>query len=627
MSALAHALTLAGRGYYVHPVRLDKRPYLGGWGVQATTDPQVLTEWWSTWPDALAGVVPHRTGHVVVDIDQHDGKEDGFASAALAGAPVVASVEGASLSGKGKHLWFRGTAPTTQAIMPGIDVRGTTGYVVVPYNLPDAASRDFEAVPPCYVKGSTRDAQQSAGGSAATPALGRAEVQAWADSHDGDPSDRMRAYVASTPSPFRGRDVLHKRIMHVVCLAAEGEPGGRWALAQMQAAWMDAPHNESEEDAMREFLESLTRNVTDHGDKPELPSAADITFTGDRARAVSGEALMNEKKRRIHLITIPELKKRPSPEWFVEDLLMEGSLAILAGDSAVGKSFIALDMTARIANGQNWWGRKVRQGKVLYVVGEGVVGFKNRIHAWEQHNGVEIDPEQFILADEGVNLSDEDSVAELKQIVVEHEVDFVVLDTFSQLSNVESENDASQVARVLKQANAIQRARPRTTVMIAHHISKGSGKMRGSSALRGNVDTVIMAYGNGKPTTSPNYEITITTEGDRDGKSKESEPTTMGGFGIEQVVLPDGKKSGVITRRSITFVSTDPDEQAIEQALADGQAHGVQDMLAMLGDTSEAARKRVVRKLQTRVDAGLVDRTGDGRWTTYRMSSGQSVQP
>ena len=74
---------------------------------------------------------------------------------------------------------------------------------------------------------------------------------------------------------------------------------------------------------------------------------------------------------------------RPDPVWLVRDVLPEGGLVTLYGQSGGGKTFVALDLALRIATGMNWWGkRSVQQGLVAYIAGEGVGGLKNRIRAW-----------------------------------------------------------------------------------------------------------------------------------------------------------------------------------------------------------------------------------------------------
>jgi len=72
MSKLETALKLAEVGNPVFfPCKPDKRPYTANGFKNASTLPDVITNWWQTWPDALIGV-PTGEKFIVVDCDlQH----------------------------------------------------------------------------------------------------------------------------------------------------------------------------------------------------------------------------------------------------------------------------------------------------------------------------------------------------------------------------------------------------------------------------------------------------------------------------------------------------------------------------------------------------------------------------
>lgn len=60
----------------------------------------------------------------------------------------------------------------------------------------------------------------------------------------------------------------------------------------------------------------------------------------------------------FQLRRVGELEIRP-PQWLVRDLLEADSLALLFGDPAAGKSFVALDLAACIATGEAFHGRRI----------------------------------------------------------------------------------------------------------------------------------------------------------------------------------------------------------------------------------------------------------------------------
>lgn len=88
-----------------------------------------VSQWWVQNPTANIGVVTGVvSGVAVVDLDG----PEGLASAASLG--LKSSV--VSLTGNGRHLWYRYTANSTIGnavrIAPGIDIRGEGGFVVAP---------------------------------------------------------------------------------------------------------------------------------------------------------------------------------------------------------------------------------------------------------------------------------------------------------------------------------------------------------------------------------------------------------------------------------------------------------------------------------------------------------------
>jgi hypothetical protein len=130
---LPAALELAATGRAVFPLApLSKnRPLTrwrhGGPGQRATTDPEVITRWWTRWPDANIGM-PTGDGLVVVDIDPRSG---GTPPAWLPDTAIVTTPSG------GTHHYLAvprdGTVKNSAGqLAPGVDVRADGGMVVAP---------------------------------------------------------------------------------------------------------------------------------------------------------------------------------------------------------------------------------------------------------------------------------------------------------------------------------------------------------------------------------------------------------------------------------------------------------------------------------------------------------------
>ena len=148
---ITHAISYARKGWAVLPLHsvVDggcscgtrdcgspaKHPRTEHGLSDATTDLEIITRGWKSWPDANIGV---RTGQisgiVVLDIDVKNGGLESWEDLQDLNGRVdtLTSLTG----GGGRHLFFEaptGELKTTSGqIAPGIDTRAEGGYVVVP---------------------------------------------------------------------------------------------------------------------------------------------------------------------------------------------------------------------------------------------------------------------------------------------------------------------------------------------------------------------------------------------------------------------------------------------------------------------------------------------------------------
>ena len=279
-----------------------------------------------------------------------------------------------------------------------------------------------------------------------------------------------------------------------------------------------------------------------------LPSALEDetnrAYTQLKARTAAQERLTAERAGTgggIELLTDSDILSRPAPEWWIEGFFQKSTIGILAGQGGIGKSFLMLHFAKCIAAGKDAFGRQTKKGKVLYVVAEGAGGFTNRIAAWDSYHHASTE-DGIYYVESGVNLSSPESVAQLKKVMVDEEIDFLILDTFSQLASIDSENDAAQIAGVLKVAKDLRDCRPGSTVVLVHHVNKAGGQVRGSSVFRDNVDTLITAKGD----ESGFHLSTLVSDY---GKMKDGAGEKVGKFRLEphlnsQVVILDHAASG-----------------------------------------------------------------------------------
>jgi AAA domain/Primase C terminal 2 (PriCT-2) len=179
----------------------------------------------------------------------------------------------------------------------------------------------------------------------------------------------------------------------------------------------------------------------------------------------------------------------------VEDVLTQGGLSVIYGESNSGKSFLACDMACSVASGIPWLGKRTVQGAVLYVAGEGSESIKLRVLAWRQKHKL---APKLAVVPVAVNLlkpnADAKRVVVACQAVSAHyglKVSLIVIDTLARAFAGGNENASEDMSAVIAHADSI-RAETAAHVLFIHHSGKDSAKgSRGHSSLKAATDTEI----------------------------------------------------------------------------------------------------------------------------------------
>jgi hypothetical protein len=315
---------------------------------------------------------------------------------------------------------------------------------------------------------------------------------------------------------------------------------------------------------MREALENPTLSEADRkqlihwymealeGNKP----LDDVMSETDFRKAVLAEVTRIKARTEANAIVLAELnppeelesltdkglRALPDPEWLVDGLIQKNTITFLAGPPGMGKTFCTIHLTRALASGLNFFGRETKKAKTLYVVAEGASSFKLRIDAWDQKFGLytPVKDGQIHYLARGVNLSIPEQVDRLRDYFKDGDFDLLVIDTYSQLSGVTDENGAAENATVMNSLRSIREVKDGASVLVVHHPNAVGTKLRGSTTLLGNADTVIMLKSDGA-----GY-FKLSTHGP-DGKQKDGAPITISKLKLEPsgpsvVVIQDGAR-------------------------------------------------------------------------------------
>lgn len=238
---------------------------------------------------------------------------------------------------------------------------------------------------------------------------------------------------------------------------------------------------------------------------------------------------------------------------FVEGLLVNGSMAIVYGESNSGKTFFVSDLALHVACGWAWNGREVDQGAVVYLAMEGAHGIRNRIAAFRQAHGIA--PQAFVpfyVIPVSMNLLDPKADVERLLRTVRHvckdlavPLRMIVVDTLSRALAGGNENAPDDMGAIVTNGTRIQQETGANVVWI-HHSGKDQAKgARGHSLLRAATDTEIEVTADGQ-----DRRATVT-------KQREMECIGEFPFVLEVVELGTNKRGKAVTSCVVSHKNSD----------------------------------------------------------------------
>lgn len=219
----------------------------------------------------------------------------------------------------------------------------------------------------------------------------------------------------------------------------------------------------------------------------EIPPPPEPPTDPDPGNDDTGPPVLAER-----LLTRSALRDLPDPEPLIDNVLDQGTVALLYGKWGTAKSFIAQDWAASDATGRSWQGRDTEQRRVLYVAAEGAYGLKGRIDAWEQGWHTQIPDGSLDVLPKPVNLTHPVEVGNLAALIEWNGYGFIVLDTLARCMVGADENSAKDCGLVVDALHRLREVTPngRGVVLGVHHAGKDGRTFRGSSAFEAGADTV-----------------------------------------------------------------------------------------------------------------------------------------
>jgi hypothetical protein len=221
----------------------------------------------------------------------------------------------------------------------------------------------------------------------------------------------------------------------------------------------------------------------------------DRIFEEEAARAKAA-ALSREQRPAFPLIAWKDIAFDLEEECRVDGVFPLVGLACLYGGPSTVKTFVLLDLLARMARGGFWGGREVKQSPVVYIA-EGGGGIKKRIAGLQKvaaEKGLPADiPFHLITVAPNLGTANGD----YKKLVADIEATGVrpgaiAIDTTTQALGGADENGAGMDALVVN-ATALA-AHFQSLIVLVHHTPvSDDDRLRGKGSLLGGLDVSILS--------------------------------------------------------------------------------------------------------------------------------------
>lgn len=468
----------------------------------ATTDPERIKVMWAG--DRAGARIGIATGDglLAVDLDEKNGKS-GSATMAANGWQVTETATQRTKSGGWHYLLDvpNGThAPTDSDVLgSGIDRRGDGGYVAL------------------YDPGLLTTKRAPAPAWALTPGKGPGERMAAEDVVRAERYDVALSALNSRESDEmeRGEWLLFSGAFHT---ATAGLVDDTQALSDWQA-WNVQRGETNDPPANARAWENFKRGGTG-GDfrtlasmaAPAHPAKAHAAFGNGPPPLPAGasatrlpRAANDDQRRAISAANLFEHVLAGDDEplrWHIDGLIPEDGLIPIHGPPKQGKTFVAIDMGTCVATGEPFHGRKVAQGTVFYICGEGFRAIKQRFAAWSEARGVSLEGAPLFRSQCAVPLLDAESAAMLSDAVAglaaaHGSPRLIIVDTLARNFGDGDENSTSDMTRFIAAIDQLKAQWSGCSVIVVHHSGLADTKRaRGSSALLGAADAEFRVESN-----------------------------------------------------------------------------------------------------------------------------------
>lgn len=326
---------------------------------------------------------------------------------------------------------------------------------------------------------------------------------------------------------------------------------------------------------------------------------------------------------RAHTWSGAKLAEVPPRRWLVPGWIpLEGTMLVY-GPPGAGKSFYAISLALELARGGSWCGTRLSEpSSVLYLANERLVDLRDRVEAWSRWCGEPYPDRLGVLSPPSPpQLGSVVDLPALEQYVREHRPRVVILDTFARMTLGKDENSVRDMGEVMESIDSIRRATEGGLVIGVHHSGKDASRgMRGSTAILGAVDLAVEISGGGQ-------RVRARVTKSNGGAMPSDEHYELEGVLLDALPGEEDRRGCAVLKPSTIDGSQDALHLEIEreliELLTDHYSEGASRRKLLEGLGSEFGRElrdsTLGKRLTDLLRAGIVERIGSGRATTWRL--------
>lgn len=185
------------------------------------------------------------------------------------------------------------------------------------------------------------------------------------------------------------------------------------------------------------------------------------------------------QNRGWQIVTRDYLRTLPPVKWVIEGEIQDHAVNVLVGPPASGKSFLAIDYAAKVA----------QFAPVVYMIGEGDRGINARLEAWERHHN-KLTDENFYPCMGAVEIMIQGELESFLESIRTLKPKLVVVDTLARSMITGDENSSRDMKAFVAGCSTIVKELD-CAVLLVHHTRKDGDVYRGSNVLEGNVDVML----------------------------------------------------------------------------------------------------------------------------------------